>query len=129
MGELFAPDMPQPMNLPWIQARVQRCERRIWSVVADLVQRGGTAILDLGFMAAADRARYGALAQAGGLPVQRHLVTAPPDLRRQRVLARNQARGDTFSFEVTPAMFDFMEARFEAPDATELDGCTVIDTR
>ena len=128
MAELYAPDMPQPMNLPWIMARVQRCERRIWAVAADLVQCGGTAILDLGCMKAADRARFAALAGAQGLPLQPHFVTAPLLVRRQRVMQRNQERGDTFSFEVTPSLFDFMETQFEPPGPQELAGCTVTET-
>lgn len=128
MGELFAPDMPQPPGLPWIMARVQRCERRIWAVAADTVQRGGHAILDLGCMKAADRARFAALAQAQGLALRAHYVTAPLAVRRQRVLQRNQTRGETFAFEVTPGMFDFMEAQFEPPDAQELAGCDFTAT-
>jgi len=128
MGELFSPDMPQPLNLPWIMARVQRCERRIWAVAADLVQRGGTAILDLGCMKVADRERLAALAHAQGLPLRAHFVTAPLAARRQRVLQRNHDRGDTFAFEVTPGMFDFMETQFEPPGAQELARCTVTET-
>lgn len=128
MGALFAPDMPQPLNLPWIMARVQRCEQRIWAVAADVVQRGGTAILDLGCMKLADRSRFAALAQAQGLPMHKHFITAPLVVRRQRVMQRNQDRGDTYAFEVTPAMFGLMETQFESPDAHELAGCSVTET-
>jgi hypothetical protein len=44
------------------------------------------------------------------------------------VLSRNQIQGDGFSFVVTPEMFDFTEGVFEAPDAGELAGCTVIES-
>lgn len=54
MGELYGPDLPKPMSFPWIMERVQRCERRIWSVASDVVQRGGNVVLDLGFMKVAD---------------------------------------------------------------------------
>ena len=64
MGALLAPGMPQPLNLRWIMARVQR----------------------------------------------------------------NQDRGDTYAFEVTPAMFGLMETQFESPDAHELAGCSVTET-
>jgi predicted kinase len=128
MAELFAPDLPQPLNLPWLMARVQRCERLIWRLATDTVQRGGTAILDLGGMKAADRARHAAQARAQGLPLRVHFVTAPLAVRRQRVLQRNQDRGDTYSFEVTAGMFDVMEAQFEPPDAQELAGYTLTET-
>lgn len=128
MLELYGPDRPQPMDLPWVLARVQRCERRIWAVAADVVRRGGTAILDLGCLQATDRTRFNALAAAQGLLLQPHFVTAPLALRRQRVMQRNRERGETFSFEVSPAIFDFMEKRFEPPGADELAGCVVTET-
>ncbi len=128
MLALYGPDKPQPMDLHWVMVRVQRCEQRIWAVAADLVQCGGTAILDLGCLQAADRARFARLASAQGLPLQPHFVTAPLALRRQRAMQRNQQRGETFSFEVTPGMFDFMETRFEPPGADELAGCLVTET-
>ncbi|HEY8068088.1 MAG TPA: AAA family ATPase, partial [Burkholderiales bacterium] len=41
MGELFGPDLPKPMSLPWIMERVRRCESRIWSTAAEIVEQGG----------------------------------------------------------------------------------------
>lgn len=128
MGELYGPDMPQPLNLSWIMTRVQRCERRIWSTAVEIVRHGGCVILDLGFMKIADRARFLALAAAEDWPVQLHLVTAPHAQRRQRVLARNTQKGDTFAFEVTPGMFDFMEKQFEPPTEAELASSLVCNS-
>jgi predicted kinase len=120
MGELFGPDLPKSMSLAWIMERVQRCERRIWSTASEVVERGGSAVLDLGFMKVSDRSRFVSQAETKGLPVQLHYVTAPHALRRGRVIARNANRGETFAFEVTPAMFDFMEKQFESPTDAEL---------
>ena len=119
MGELFGPDLTKPLNIAWIMERVQRCERRIWATAAEVVKRGGTAVLDLGFMKVGDRSRFVSLAETEGLPVQLHFVSAPHALRRSRVISRNQSKGDTFAFEVTPAMFDFMEKQFESPTDAE----------
>jgi predicted kinase len=120
MGELFGPDLPKPMSLPWIMERVQRCENRIWLTAAETVERGGCAVLDLGFMRVSDRSRFISLAGAKGLPVQLHYVNAPHGVRRARVVSRNANKGETFAFEVTPAMFDFMEKQFEPPTEAEL---------
>ncbi|MET1078064.1 MAG: ATP-binding protein [Pseudomonas sp.] len=128
MGELYGPDMPQPLDLHWIMARVRRCEQRIWSTALQVIGTGGRVVLDLGFMKVADRSRFLALAEAESYSVQLHPVTAPLALRRERVLARNAARGETFAFEVTPAMFDFMESQFEAPSAEELARATLFST-
>ncbi|MGZ8886197.1 MAG: AAA family ATPase [Halobacteriota archaeon] len=129
MGELYSPDLPTPMSLPWIMERVQRCERRIWAVASDVAQRGGNVILDLGFMKVGDRSRFVALAQAKNLSVRTHFVTAPLEVRRDRVLSRNTSKDDTFSFEVSPAMFDFMETQFEAPTDNELSSCIVFNSQ
>ncbi|QAU33721.1 hypothetical protein EKL02_05710 [Janthinobacterium sp. 17J80-10] len=48
------------------------------------------------------------------------------DLRWQRTLQRNQDKGETYTFEVTPAMFEAMENYFERPGAQELCSTTVI---
>ena len=128
MGEIFGPDLPKPMSLPWIMERVQRCERRIWSTASEIAEHGGNVVLDLGFMKVADRSRFLDLAEAKGLPAQLHFVTAPHDQRRSRVMSRNTSKGDTFAFEVTPAMFDFMEKQFEPPTEVELSKSISLST-
>ena len=120
MGELYGADLPKPMNFAWVMERVRRCEQRIWLTAADVTRNGGNVVLDLGFMKRADRARFVTLAEGEGLSVQKHFVTAPHDVRRKRVLSRNETKGETFSFEVTPGMFDFMEKQFEPPTEDEL---------
>ena len=120
MIQLFGPDLPNSMSLPWIMARVERCEKRIWSVASQICSLGGSVVLDLGFMQVSDRKRFIGLAHESGLLSQLHFVNAPYSVRRNRVLARNNERGDTFAFEVTPEMFDFMDQRFEFPADWEL---------
>ncbi len=120
MAELFGPDVPQQGTMGWIMARVARCESRIWQTAREVATRGIPVVLDLGFMRASDRARFASLAMQDGLPVQRHFVSANASVRRARVRERNQVRGATFAFEVTPAMFDAMDPHFEAPLTDEL---------
>lgn len=125
MGDLFGPDLPQPLNFSWVMERVKRCEDRIWITAADIAKNGGNVILDLGFMKMKDRVRFTSLAEDNVLEVQLHFVTAPHDLRRNRVVSRNETRSETFAFEVTPQMFDFMEAQFEPPTSDELSKSVV----
>lgn len=128
MHELFAPDPAPPQDFAWIMARVRRCEARIRATAADVLSTGTPVVLDLGFMKAADRAAFRAWAQALGHAVHAHYVHAPTPVRASRVRARNAARGETFSFEVTPQMFEFMEHWFEPPGDVERDASTVVDT-
>ena len=125
MQGLFGPDLPRPISLPWVMERVGRCEARIWQTARDVAARGVPVVLDLGFMRRADRTRVAEQARQAGLPVQAHWVSADAATRRARVMARNQTRGGTFAFEVSPAMFDAMEARFEAPDDREMAAAIV----
>jgi predicted kinase len=128
MGELFGPDLARPIDFAWVMERVQRCERRIWATASEIAARGGTVVLDLGFMKVGDRLRFASLAESTGLATQLHFVSAPHDLRRSRVVARNKTKGDTFAFEVTPAMFDFMEKHFEPPTDAERSRAIVFSS-
>ncbi|HPA38514.1 MAG TPA: ATP-binding protein [Phenylobacterium sp.] len=128
MARLFAPDMPDPVEYEWMTDRVERCEAQIWATLASVMAAGVSTVLDLGLMRRADRARVAEIARAVDLPFQFHFVTAPPLVRRQRMLERNEVSGDGFSFAVTPQMFDFMEGVFEAPTPEELTGCIVSET-
>lgn len=126
MGQLYGPDLPTPMNFAWIMERVQRCEKRIWATATEIADTGGHVVLDLGFMKVRNRTEFLSLASAGQHPAQLHFVNAPLDVRRQRVLQRNSDKGDTFSFEVTAPMFDFMEREFESPTDQELASATMF---
>lgn len=128
MARLFAADMPEPVEFEWMMERVERCEAQIWSTAAAAMAAGTSVVLDLGLMRRSDRARVAQIAEACDLPLQFHFVTAPQDVRRARVLDRNQVRGDTFSIEVTPDMFAFIEGVYEAPEADELAGCIVSES-
>ena len=128
MARLFVADMPDPIEFTWVMERVERCETQIWFVAAGVMAAGTSVVLDLGLTRKGDRARVAEIAQACDLPVQFHFVTAPRDIRRARVLARNEVKGETFSMVVTPQMFDFMEGIYEAPDAEELAGVIISES-
>jgi predicted kinase len=127
MARLYGPDLPKPLNFIWIMERVKRCEIQIWITAREVAKNGGNVVLDLGFMKVRTRAEFSALAKQAGIPINSHFVTAPHAVRRNRVLSRNTEKGETFSFEVTPAMFDFMEKEFEAPGEAELARSTVFN--
>jgi predicted kinase len=120
--------MPDPVEFEWMMERVERCESQIWSVAAGVMATGGSVVLDLGLMRRTDRARVAEIARACDLPARFHLVTAPRDVRRARVMARNEVAGEAFTIVVPPQMFDFMEGVYEAPDAEELAGCIVSES-
>ena len=128
MATLFGPDMPTPIEYEWMIERVGRCEEQIWSTAAATLLAGTSVVLDLGLMRKADRGRVREIAEAVDLPFQFHYVTAPVEVRRARVLERNEVRSETFAMQLTPETFDFAEGVFEAPDEAELRGCMIAET-
>lgn len=126
MQRLFSDDM-ESLDYSWIMERVHRCHEQIWEVSKQILMLGGNVILDLGFSQKAQRRLFMARAEGVGVTPEVHYLDVPQEIRRQRVKQRNVDRPpDLYAFEVTDAMFDFMEPRFEAPDAEELaGGCTV----
>lgn len=128
MARMFGPDMPEPLEYDWMIERVGRCEAQIWSTAAAVIAAGTSVIVDIGLMRRADRDRIREIAQAAGLPLQFHFVTAPQEVRRARVAARNEVRGETFAIAVDPAMFDFIEGVYEAPTPEELAGAIVSES-
>lgn len=124
MHQLFGPDQPQPISFSWVIDRVRRCEKRIWATALEVALAGGNVVLDLGFMKVESRSEFQSMADAAGLSTQLHFIDAPHAVRKERVLTRNAERGETFSFEVTSDMFDFMEREFQRPTDKEL--CAAI---
>ncbi len=128
MWKLYGEDLPKSMNFKWIMERVARCEKQIWSIAKQISNCGTDVILDLGFTELAKRELFQTLAKTENISTQLHYINAPHSLRRRRVLERNIKKGSTFSFKVTPGMFDFMETKFEKPTEKELLTAISIDT-
>ena len=128
MWQLYGADLPKPMNVKWIMERVDRCEKLIWTTTKKIAASGSEVILDLAFTKKEKRDLFQNLAKEQNLPTQLHYINAPHAIRRKRVLERNLDKGDTFSFEVTPGMFDFMETQFEKATAIELNQAIVTET-
>jgi predicted kinase len=120
MTTLFEPDRPEPIEFAWMMERIGRCERQIWSQVAQLAARGVPAILDLGFTLAEHRRKFADLAAASQLPLRLHHLAAPVEERWARVQRRNTEMGETYRLQVSREMFDFVEGMWEPPTAEEM---------
>ncbi len=129
MVKLFGQDLPKSMNIKWIFERVERCEKKIWEITKDVSNCGCSVILDLGFIKYSKRKEIMGLIEQLGREYQIHYITAPYEIRKNRVLQRNIEKGDTFSFEVTSGMFDFMEKEFQSLADKELENAIVIETK
>lgn len=91
-----------------------------------LLASGQSVIVDAAFLARAERERFAAIARAGDFPFRIVVCTAPVEVLRARVEAR-QARGRDAS-EADPAVLAFQLAHAEPPDETERDHVLCVAT-
>jgi predicted kinase len=122
---LFGPDAQGPVDFEWMMERLGRCQALIWSTAGAVLEAGTPVVLDLGMMRRAHRERIRQMGEQAGHSMRWHFVDAPPEVRRARVTARNEAKGDTFVREVPPEMFDMFEALYEVPAPAELEGAVL----
>jgi predicted kinase len=120
MHALFSADMPERMDMAWAMTRVARCQAQVWSVAQQVLATGTDVVLEIGLLRRTDRDTFAAQIDTAGYAARFHFIDAELSVRRQRVLRRNAEKGETYSFDVTPQMFEAMEAYFERPSEEEL---------
>lgn len=127
MKTLFSKDITT-IEYSWMIERVHRCYEQIWEVSEQILKLDGKVILDLGFTTKEQRSQFVERAKKLDITAEVHYLDAPPDIRRKRVKKRNQEKDPAvYAIEVDDGMFDFMEPRFEIPDAEELEHGRKID--
>ncbi len=120
MQTLFAGDMTS-IDFDWMMERVERCYKQIWETSEQILNIDGNVVLDLGFTTKEQREVFTRKGTKLGINAEIHYLDAPKDIRKQRVNTRNEEKDPAvFAIEVTDAMFNFMEPRFEIPDELEL---------
>jgi predicted kinase len=119
MNALYWMDCPEKNDLGWALERVARCEAQMEMVARGLAEVGVSSVLDLGFTTRAQRMEWLKKAKAAGVECVLHVLEVDAEVRWGRVSERNRGESKTFTFEVTREMFEFMEARWEAPSEEE----------
>ncbi len=135
LAKLFVPDAPeglleQPMQVvgTWATEKYQRCRGQIWLVCKQLLKNNVSIVLD---GAAANKEQRDIIrkkANDNDVNFQLYFVTSAADGRKKRVFERNLSQGETYSLEVTPAMFEHTEAFFSPPIGDELSETIVVET-
>ena len=120
MQRLHNADKPNENLFEWFYERVQRNCAQMRDVAERLVVLGVPAIFDCGLTNKLERNIFVDWAEEQGFSVQLHFCDAPTEIRWQRVQKRNAEQAETFQFEVTRDMFDFIESMWEAPSANEM---------
>lgn len=119
MVTLFSPDRPETGLPAWYGERAQRCIDQIWKLALALIARGDDVVLELGLLRREERQRFYSRVDGAALPLTVHVLDAARDVRRARVLERNQSQGDTFSMVVPPAIFELASDLWQPPDSEE----------
>jgi predicted kinase len=125
---LFLPDKMGKDGLEWFLERIDRAESVISELIVQLESSGVDSILDLGLSKFSHREKFRKFASYNQFEVKMHFLDIPQDVRKERVLKRNNEKGETYEFEVTANDFEFMEGWFEKPNENELEnGVTIIE--
>lgn len=120
MQRLHNADKPDELRFEWFFERVQRNCAQMRAVAEQLCEIDVPAVFDCGFTNAAERAVFADWAEEMGYSVQLHFVDVPADIRWERVQQRNREQAETYQFEVTREMFDFIERIWEPPSDAEM---------
>lgn len=122
MKNLFWLDAPKGTSLEWALERVKRCENQILILAQEIIKNQKTSIvLDLGFSTRDHRKRVINFLKSKNLEFELHFLDVPLKLRRQRVKKRNKNKDETYEFEVSEEVFNWMEGYFEPPSEEELE--------
>ncbi|HVW29791.1 MAG TPA: AAA family ATPase [Polyangiaceae bacterium] len=125
MTRLFSPDRPDSGLVEWYVERAARCIEQIWSLAMRVVDAGLPAIFEIGLLQRHERELFYERAAERDCALTVHVVDAARDVRRERVMKRNETKGETFAMIVPPALFELASDRWEPPDADECAGRAV----
>ncbi len=114
-------DQPEKMSFDWFYERVQRNCAQMRDMAEKLVLLGIPSVFDCGLTNKEERKIFSDWADNHRYAVQLHFIDIPTETRWQRVLKRNSKQAETFQFEVTREMFDFIDSIWETPSPEEMD--------
>ena len=120
MARLYGDDeRPATGVLEWYVERMDRCLGQIWSVAQSILDLGNEVVLEIGLIRRQDRDLFYQKIDGAGYTHTLYVVDAPREIRRQRVMQRNQEQGETFSVIVPPDIFEFFSDLWEPPTNEE----------
>jgi predicted kinase len=122
MTRLFRPDRPAADIVPWYVERAARCVDVIWDQAALTLGAGISVVLEIGLILRRQRCDFYGRVDAAGHPFTIHVLDAPREVRRARVLRRNEERGATFSMRVPLDFFEQASELWEPVEPAEAAG-------
>lgn len=129
MATLFAPDRPATAGvdvMAWYVPRTLRCLAQIWKTAEAVLHAGGNVVLEVGLIQQHQRDAFYARMGPWAAAMVVHVLDAPRDVRRERVLRRNAEQGATFSMVVPPHIFELASDLWQPPGDAECAEHTVV---
>ncbi|HEY0143880.1 MAG TPA: AAA family ATPase [Thermoanaerobaculia bacterium] len=122
MADLFRQDRPETNTLEWYIERTHRCVDQIWRITEDVIATGTDVVLEIGLILRRDRETLYARVDAQAYDLTIYVLDAPREIRRERVMRRNEERGETFAMEVPPHFFELASDLWEPLTDVEREG-------
>jgi predicted kinase len=127
MVRLFGAD-PRPAQdvMSWYLERRERCRGLLWEVCLDVLAAGTDVFLEIGLLGAHERQEFYEQAQAHDVTLLVYVLDVPRDIRRARVMARNERPGP--HTQVVPeAFFERASDAWEPPPDAERSKWRLLD--
>lgn len=120
MAQLYGADeRPAAGRIEWYIERRDRCLEQIWKVTTELAEVGTNVVLEIGLIQRHERDAFYRRVDDAGYELAVYVLDAPRDIRRERVMRRNEERGATFAQVVPPAFFELASDMWQPPDEHE----------
>jgi len=120
MAQLFGADeRPKTRRIEWYLERRDRCLEQIWKLTAALCEVGTPVVLEIGLIRRDERAAFYQRIDDAGYALSVYVLDAPREVRRERVMRRNEEQGETFAQIVPLEFFELASDMWEPPDDEE----------
>jgi len=127
MPVLFSPDRPDSDVMSWYTERVERVVEQIWRVALGVLAVERDVVLELGLIRRDQRAAFFWRVGSDAPPMTIYQLDAPREVRRARILKRNDERGETWAMDVPPEIFELASDLWQPLTPAEREGRDVRD--
>jgi predicted kinase len=114
LRRLFFDDRDASVNYEWFWERAQRVQRVMQERIEDAALRQTPVLCDVGLMEERQRVLWNGWLEKSGLRHLFYFVDVEPDVRWERVQARNRAQ-PKIHLQIDRPIFDFMEEKLSDP--------------
>ena len=105
--------------MAWYVPRTLRCLTQIWRTAEAVLAAGTDMVLEIGLIQQHQRNAFYKRMGPWAAHMVVYVLDAPREVRRARVSQRNADKGETYSMEVPPHIFELASDLWQPPDEAE----------